>query len=113
MQISVSLLGLHEEFSGANVLLAHCIDSIRLSLQCSTDTSLITFHWLEDWPFPWADFSTVHQCRDWASIKASAMGQLRDAGQLRHPIFGNEPGKHWNASYIPLRAEDVHIIADE
>ena len=53
-------------------LLDHCIDILRQVIMCNGDTSLLTFHWVKDNPFPYPDFNTWHQCRnaeqilDWA-----------------------------------------------
>ncbi|TAQ84947.1 hypothetical protein B7494_g6731 [Chlorociboria aeruginascens] len=89
----------------------HCIDSIRLSLQCRADTSLIPFHWIENYPLPWPDFSSVHQCQNWDKIHAWANAGRKDLkALLMHPIYGAARKEAYNASIIPLRKEDVHFI---
>jgi hypothetical protein len=70
---------------------AHCIDSIRLSLQCSADVSLITWKWLKDYANPWPDFRGKHECRNWDDILEWANDRMYDPktqGTLVHPELG-------------------------
>ncbi|PYI28115.1 hypothetical protein BP00DRAFT_309233, partial [Aspergillus indologenus CBS 114.80] len=48
---------------------AHCIDSIRLSLQCQADLTLIPFKWVSGYLEPWPDFRTTHQCKNFEKIR--------------------------------------------
>ncbi|KAF7509683.1 hypothetical protein GJ744_007554 [Endocarpon pusillum] len=66
--------------------IAHCIDSIRLSLQCHADLSLIGLRWIRDWPMPWPDFQTTHQCRNFDEIKAWAKERMPTEAQLSNAI---------------------------
>ncbi|KAL7784671.1 hypothetical protein V8C37DRAFT_395429 [Trichoderma ceciliae] len=94
---------------------AHCIDSIRLSFECSADTSLITFDWIAGYPIPWPNFSTTHKCRDWdklldwARVEYEKMVTVsKEGGGVNHPILGLPKS---NGVYkIPLKEEDVHYI---
>ncbi|KAI9704085.1 MAG: hypothetical protein M1836_006946 [Candelina mexicana] len=52
------------------VHLDHCIDYLRLALQCHGDVSVITHHWVNGTDVPKADFSTQHKCRDFDGILA-------------------------------------------
>ncbi|KAH9890203.1 hypothetical protein F4778DRAFT_796472 [Xylariomycetidae sp. FL2044] len=77
----------------------HCIDAIRLSLQCQSDTSLLTFKWLKDYPKPWPDFRSFHTCRDFGAIRKFALDRWFDAsepGLVVHPEMGlfNTSGEH-------------------
>ncbi|KAH8677622.1 hypothetical protein BX600DRAFT_545367 [Xylariales sp. PMI_506] len=69
----------------------HCIEIIRQSIQCHSDTSLFTMHWSEGEPEPQADFTQEHACIDFAAINAWAQERRIDAskpGLLVHPKFG-------------------------
>jgi hypothetical protein len=46
----------------------HCIDSLRLALQCRPDLGLISFKWIKDYIRPWPDFRSYHTCRNWDDI---------------------------------------------
>ena len=94
---------------------AHCIDSLRLSLQCSADTSLITFDWIEDYPIPWPNFSSTHKCRDWDRVLDFAHGEYnkmmsraRKGSSIKHPVLGVPTSDM--AWKVPLREEDVHLL---
>ncbi|PVH72008.1 hypothetical protein DL98DRAFT_351932, partial [Cadophora sp. DSE1049] len=47
----------------------HCIDSIRLSLQCHADLSLIPQRWADGWLEPWAVWTNKHMCRNFDAIR--------------------------------------------
>lgn len=85
---------------------AHCIDSIRLSLQCSADVSLITWKWLRGYANPWPDFRGKHECRNWDDILDWAKDRLYDPTTPRtlvHPDLGplEDVGPKWFGN--PLR----------
>ncbi|RSM04100.1 hypothetical protein CEP52_007072 [Fusarium oligoseptatum] len=60
--------------------LDHCIESIRTSLMCESDTGVYTYKHFEGFKTHWPDFSTLHTCRnfdairDWAFENAVAFG---------------------------------------
>ncbi|KAF2256776.1 hypothetical protein BU26DRAFT_599405 [Trematosphaeria pertusa] len=75
--------------------IAHCIDSIRLSLQCSSDVSLITWKWVEGYGNPWPDFRSKHECRNWDDILGWASERRFDPntpGSFVHPELGPVDG---------------------
>ncbi|KAF4998940.1 hypothetical protein FDECE_11654 [Fusarium decemcellulare] len=60
--------------------LDHCIEIIRTSLMCQSDIGVFTFKYYEGFEGHWPDFSTLHTCRnfdtirDWAFENAVAFG---------------------------------------
>ncbi|KAF7437552.1 hypothetical protein PC9H_004394 [Pleurotus ostreatus] len=69
---------------GNEIHMSHCLDSIRQSLMCSSDVSLIVWRWDEEagQSFPRGD--VVHRCRDFDRIKEWALE--------------NQLGNHFNTS---------------
>lgn len=100
-------------------LAAHCIDSIRLSLQCHADTSVIPFTWLPNYKLPWPDFRSTHKCRNFDDILAFAQENFFDAEKHKdlfvHPELGEytggatgdptEQGKQGSAAWEPREGE--------
>jgi len=67
----------------------HCLESLRLSLQCSADLSLLPLRWIEGYAEPWPVFDNEHQCRDWSSVLEWAGRQMPVLdGKLVHPELG-------------------------
>ena len=69
---------MHISLPGNDVHMSHCFDSIRQSLMCSSDVSLIVWQWHAEaaQSFPRGD--VVHRCRDFDRIKEWALEkQLR------------------------------------
>jgi len=91
---------------------AHCLDSLRLSLQCNADTSVITFDWISDYPLPWPNFASEHKCRNWDKLQTWSHIEYAkvklDTKAVKHPIheFATRP----SAYSVPLRVEDVHYL---
>ncbi|KIM96898.1 hypothetical protein OIDMADRAFT_94685, partial [Oidiodendron maius Zn] len=44
--------------------LYHCFEMLRQNIMCSADVGVIPHHWVKDIPDPFANFNTVHKCRD-------------------------------------------------
>ncbi|KAI9733818.1 MAG: hypothetical protein M1818_007085 [Claussenomyces sp. TS43310] len=69
----------------------HCIESLRQSVMCNPDLSVLTFNWLPDIQGPWPEFESEHQCANWEKIDAWA-GQrafnMSEPNLLVHPTFG-------------------------
>lgn len=63
----------------------HCIDSIRQSLMCNADTSLITYDWLKS-NIMEPQLKTVHMCRDF--------GRLREWAFDRYVNFTTNKRRH-------------------
>lgn len=56
-------------FEPLSILSEHCIDSLRLSLMCTADTTLIPVQWSSHRKWIMPKFETVHTCRDYSAIK--------------------------------------------
>ncbi len=48
----------------------HCIELLRQILMCSADLHIITYDWVDEWDFPWPDFSTNQFCRNYGDVYA-------------------------------------------
>ncbi|KFZ02434.1 hypothetical protein V500_00208 [Pseudogymnoascus sp. VKM F-4518 (FW-2643)] len=48
--------------------LDHCADLLRQSLQCTGDTSVITYDWVNGRDIPYPNFNTLHKCRNFDNI---------------------------------------------
>ncbi|QYT06461.1 hypothetical protein H0G86_013310 [Trichoderma simmonsii] len=46
----------------------HCFEMLRQNIMCSADVGVIPHHWVKDIPDPFANFNTVHKCRDLDSV---------------------------------------------
>ncbi|KAI1322437.1 hypothetical protein F5Y16DRAFT_404452 [Xylariaceae sp. FL0255] len=85
----------------------HCLDSLRLSIQCHSDTSFLTYKWLKNYAKPWPDFRSFHTCRDFDGIREFALSRWFDAtqpGLVVHPEMGpvNFSDQHHKGG-VPLR----------
>lgn len=91
----------------------HCIDSIRLSLQCHADLSVIPQRWAPGWIEPWAVWTNRHQCRNFESIRdwARTRGE-HSPGGLTHPELGSVRDGLVNASALPIYNEEHDIEVD-
>ncbi|KAE9373180.1 hypothetical protein N431DRAFT_455970 [Stipitochalara longipes BDJ] len=93
--------------------LAHCIDSIRLSLQCHADLSLVPQRWADGWLEPWAVWTNKHVCRnfnairDWAQVNVPKL-----TGTLHHPELGVVVTGRLNLSALPIwqEAHDPDVV---
>lgn len=51
----------------------HCLEVLRMNVQCNADIGLFTFYMLEGDPLPWPELNSHHTCRnfdkviDWAT----------------------------------------------
>lgn len=50
----------------------HCIEVLRLNLQCNADVGLFTFYMIEGDPLAWPQLNSKHVCRDFDAVKAWA-----------------------------------------
>lgn len=91
------------------LLPAHCIDSIRLSLECHADMSLIPQRWADGWLEPWSVWTTKHSCRDFQKIREWAHKQQPYVGfgSLVHPELGPVLSGHLNLSALPVYDEEI------
>ena len=87
--------------------LAHCIDSIRLSLECHADISLVPQRWADGWLEPWPVVQSQHVCRNYDKIQQWAhTKQSYVAGKIYHPQLGEVSTGHLNASALPVYWEE-------
>ncbi|KAE9374151.1 hypothetical protein N431DRAFT_464439 [Stipitochalara longipes BDJ] len=63
----------HEgSFAGAPeaVVMEHCVETLRQTLMCHGDMSLLTYNWVEGRDMPYPNFNTIHTCKDWDTLVA-------------------------------------------
>ncbi|KAK2052712.1 hypothetical protein LY76DRAFT_526127 [Colletotrichum caudatum] len=88
---------------------AHCIDSIRLSLECHADLSVVPQRWADGWLEPWPVVESDHVCRNYTKIQEWAHGRHphKDVTEnLYHPTMGKVYGHRLNTSALPVYWED-------
>ncbi|KAI1820839.1 hypothetical protein F4861DRAFT_533432 [Xylaria intraflava] len=85
----------------------HCIDSIRLSLQCHADTTLVPQRWADGWLEPWAIWTNKHTCRNFNAIRDWAVENAPyTTSQLKHPDLGTVVSGRLNLSALPIWQEE-------
>ncbi|KAH0563433.1 hypothetical protein GP486_002008 [Trichoglossum hirsutum] len=47
----------------------HCVEMLRQNTLCNADVGVISHHWVKDIPDPFANFNTVHKCRDIGTVE--------------------------------------------
>ncbi|KAI9833741.1 MAG: hypothetical protein M1819_003474 [Sarea resinae] len=93
--------------------LAHCLDILRLSIQCHADLSLMPLRWVEGYPFPWPIFQTTRQCRNWDNIMSwTKKHSIGAAGRVVHPQLGPVDGKDFDPKTLP-RVGHMHFLDEE
>ncbi|KAI1331997.1 hypothetical protein F5Y16DRAFT_358292 [Xylariaceae sp. FL0255] len=93
--------------------LPHCIDSIRLSLQCHADLTLIPHRWADGWLQPWPVWTNKHECRNFDAIRSWAREvQPHMKGLLVHPQLGEVVSGPMNKSALPIWQEEHDNIPD-
>ncbi|ORY68978.1 uncharacterized protein BCR38DRAFT_424932 [Pseudomassariella vexata] len=96
----------HEEEIPAQYHIPHCIDSIRMPLQCHADLSVISQRWADGWMEPWATWENNHRCRNFDKIKEWAIEKYPVlAWQMVHPQLGYVMSGQNNISALPLLDE--------
>lgn len=60
----------------------HCIEILRNSLMCQSDTGVFAFKYYDGYDGHWPDFSTQHTCRNFSAI--------RDWAFQNAVVFGDE-----------------------
>ncbi|KAI1503730.1 hypothetical protein F5X99DRAFT_406730 [Biscogniauxia marginata] len=48
--------------------LEHCVETLRQTLMCHSDISLLTYNWVEGRSMPHPNFNTVHTCKKWDTL---------------------------------------------
>ena len=51
----------------------HCLEILRLNVQCNADVGVFTFYLLEDDPLPWPELDSWHQCRNFDKVREWAL----------------------------------------
>ena len=46
----------------------HCIEITRQNIMCNADAGLMSHHWIEGYPRPYANFNTWHKCRNFEQV---------------------------------------------
>ncbi|RFU33618.1 hypothetical protein B7463_g2726, partial [Scytalidium lignicola] len=62
----------------------HCLEILRLNIQCNADIGLYTFETLPDDPLPRPQLNTQHTCRNFDAIKEWAMEH--SVGNMEGPV---------------------------
>ncbi|KAF2026865.1 hypothetical protein EK21DRAFT_115363 [Setomelanomma holmii] len=50
--------------------LGHCIETLRQTIMCHGDVSLLTYNWVKGRDMPYPNFNTVHKCKKWDKLVA-------------------------------------------
>ena len=70
----------------------HCIDMLRQSVMCHGDTTPLTMRWGVTQKIPLGNFSSPHECVNWAGInrwaRERSVEEILEPGYLTHPKFG-------------------------
>ncbi|KAH8695866.1 hypothetical protein GQ44DRAFT_719161 [Phaeosphaeriaceae sp. PMI808] len=99
-----------DETIPAQYRIPHCIEAIRLALQCQSDVTLITQRWADGWGAPMANWKRKHQCRNFDKILEYAQeNQPIISGKLVHPKLGLVKTGRLNFSPFPIGRE-VHFL---
>ncbi|PQE07785.1 tat pathway signal sequence protein [Rutstroemia sp. NJR-2017a BVV2] len=69
----------------------HCIDTLRQTMMCHADISLLTYTWIDDYRWPWPRFEIDHECRSWEGVLNWTKSRYipRLLGPIvAHPVLG-------------------------
>jgi hypothetical protein len=97
------------------MFLEHCLDSIRMSLQCNADVSIVTFKWIANYSLPWPDFRTTHQCRNWDTLLdwvKERQVDMTGEGKFFHPQLGLVTEENMQV-LNPLRNGGVRYVDEQ
>ena len=88
----------------------HCIDMLRQSVMCHGDISPVTMRWGQTQPIPLGNFSSPHECVNWAAInewaKERSVEKVIEPGYLKHPRFGVVVDENFDNKIGQLHHED-------
>ncbi|EMR64860.1 hypothetical protein UCREL1_8172 [Eutypa lata UCREL1] len=48
--------------------LEHCVETLRQTLMCHGDITLLTYNWVEGREMPYPNFNTLHTCKKWDKL---------------------------------------------
>jgi len=55
------------------IFLDHCLEILRMNVQCNADVGVFTFYLLEGDPLPWPELNSWHQCRNFDRVREWAL----------------------------------------
>lgn len=61
----------------------HCLEILRLNIQCSADVGVFTFYMLEGDPLPWPELNSWHTCRNFDAVRNWALDN--SVGNMERP----------------------------
>lgn len=65
-------------------MLDHCLEILRLNIQCHGDIGMFTFYMLEGDPLPWPELDqSTHVCRNFDKIRDWAL--TNSIGNMERP----------------------------
>ena len=72
-------------------MVVHCVEMLRQFVMCHADVGVITHNWVKDYPRPYPDFNTWHQCRDFENVLQWAKDH-----EMKGPPFGPSVHHKWS-----------------
>lgn len=66
------------------------MDVIRQHIMCHADVAVNTYEWIPNYPKPWPNFETMHECANWDSIQDWAQKRVFDGFDpklIQHPNY--------------------------
>ena len=67
----------------ANGFLDHCLEILRMNIECNADIGLFTFYMLEGDPLPWPELNSWHTCRNFNKVRDWALEN--SVGNMERP----------------------------
>lgn len=61
----------------------HCLEILRMNVECNADIGVFTFYMLEGDPLPWPELNSYHKCRNFDAIKDWALEN--SVGNMERP----------------------------
>jgi hypothetical protein len=51
----------------------HCLEILRMNVQCNADVGVFTFYLMDGDPLPWPELNSYHQCRNFNAVRDWAL----------------------------------------
>ncbi|QDS71426.1 hypothetical protein FKW77_003430 [Venturia effusa] len=67
----------------ADVTTDHCLEVLRMNIQCTVDVGLFTFYMLPGDPLPWPELNSWHTCRNFDAVRDWALEH--SVGNMERP----------------------------
>ncbi|RDL40112.1 Uncharacterized protein BP5553_00091 [Venustampulla echinocandica] len=61
----------------------HCLEILRMNVQCNADVGLFTFYMVENDPLPWPQLNSWHTCRNFDKVRDWALDN--SVGNMERP----------------------------